>query len=82
MTATHQGVHSVNPQIVDATTAVNVKVLGEAPAEAMGLVYQATAHSIAVSMATSAQAQSGLQQIGVAIVGVTAKLIVALENGT
>ena len=73
---------AVNPQIIDATTAVNVKVLGEAPAEAMGMVYLGAAHSLSISLATAAQAQAGLQQIGNAIVGATAKMIVALEKGS
>ena len=74
------GAYTVNPQVIDATTAVNVKVIGEAPAEAMGLVYLGSAHSLAVSLATAAQAQSGLQQIGNAIVGATANLITSMET--
>lgn len=35
----------VNPQITDAVTQTNVKVLGESPAMAMGLIYQTMAHS-------------------------------------
>ena len=38
---------SVNSQITDSVTQANVKVLGDAPAIAMGNLYQATAQSIA-----------------------------------
>jgi hypothetical protein len=39
---------SVNGQITDAITQANVKVLGDAPALAMGSVFQAMAHSIGI----------------------------------
>lgn len=57
----------VNGQITDAVTQTNVKVLGEAPAQSMGLVYQALAHSISLAMENAQQAQGGLQQIGNAV---------------
>jgi len=57
----------VNAQITDAVTQTNVKVLGEAPAQAMALVYQTMAHSISLAMENAQQAQGGLQQIGNAV---------------
>ena len=36
---------AVNSQITDAVTQSNVKVVGEAPAMAMGAIYQSLAHS-------------------------------------
>lgn len=50
----------VNPQITDAVTQANVKVLGDAPAIALGNLYQATAQALANAAhnATSAQQQS------------------------
>ncbi|WP_299921105.1 RebB family R body protein [uncultured Pelagimonas sp.] len=36
---------AVNSQITDAVTQANVKVLGEAPAMAMGTLFQTMAHS-------------------------------------
>ena len=39
---------TVNDQITDAVTQVNVKVLGEAPAEALGSLYQSMAHSTGI----------------------------------
>jgi hypothetical protein len=57
----------VNGQITDAVTQANVKVLGEAPAQSMALVYQTMAHSISLAMENAQQAQGGLQQIGNAV---------------
>lgn len=36
----------VNPQVTDAVTQANVKVVGQSPAMAMGNLYQANAHSM------------------------------------
>lgn len=49
----------VNDQITDAVTQSNVKVVGEAPAMAMGAIYQSLAHSsgILFENATSSQQQ-------------------------
>lgn len=38
---------AVNSQITDSVTQVNTKVLGDAPAMAMGNLYQATAQALA-----------------------------------
>lgn len=49
----------VNGQITDAVTQSNVKVVGEAPAMAMGAIYQSLAHSTGIlyENATSSQQQ-------------------------
>ena len=49
----------VNGQITDAVTQANVKVLGDAPAMAMGALYQSLSHSTGILFenATSAQQQ-------------------------
>ncbi|GAA5241215.1 hypothetical protein BMMON2_40370 [Burkholderia mallei] len=51
---------SVNDQITDSVTQANTKVLGDAPAIAMGNLYQATAQALANTAhnATNAQQQS------------------------
>jgi len=51
---------AVNSQITDAITQANVKVLGDAPAVALGSLYQAIAQSLSLSAqnATSAQQQA------------------------
>ena len=50
----------VNDQITDSITQANTKVLGDAPAIAMGNLYQATAQALsnAAHNATNAQQQS------------------------
>jgi hypothetical protein len=50
----------VNDQITDSVTQANTKVLGDAPAIAMGNLYQATAQALANAAhnATNAQQQS------------------------
>ena len=53
---------AINSQITDAITQANVKVLGDAPAMAMGNVYQAVAQALANAAhnATSAQQQNNV----------------------
>lgn len=53
---------SVNDQITDSVTQPNVKVLGDAPAIAMGNLYQATAQALANAAhnATTAQMQNNV----------------------
>ncbi|HBB96140.1 MAG TPA: RebB protein [Blastocatellia bacterium] len=48
---------TVNPQITDAITQTNVKVVAEAPAMALGSLYQAMANSIAMAAANAVFSQ-------------------------
>lgn len=48
----------VNEQITDAVTQSNVKVVGEAPAMAMGSIYQAAAHSTGILFQNAVSAQN------------------------
>ncbi|NML32803.1 RebB family R body protein [Paraburkholderia antibiotica] len=48
---------SVNSQITDAVTQSNVKVVAEAPAMAMGSLYQTMAHSTGILFENSVSAQ-------------------------
>lgn len=48
---------SVNSQITDAVTQSNVKVIGEAPAMAMGSLYQTMAHSTGLLFENATRAQ-------------------------
>ena len=48
---------TVDPQITDAITQTNVKVLGEAPAMAMGSLYQTIGNSVAMAAANAVYAQ-------------------------
>jgi len=47
----------VNDQITDAVTQTNVAVLGNAPAQAMGTVYQTAAHSLGIMFENNTQMQ-------------------------
>ena len=53
----------VNPQVTDSVTQANTKVLGDAPAMAMGSVYQSLAHSTGLLYENAVNAQ---QQANVA----------------
>ena len=46
-----------NGQVTDAITQTNVKVLGEAPAMAMGSLYQTMGNSVAMAAANAVYAQ-------------------------
>jgi hypothetical protein len=52
---------AVNGQITDAVTQANVKVLGDAPAMAMGAIYQSLAHSTGILYQNATSAQQQLQ---------------------
>ena len=53
----------MNPQVTDAVTQSNVKVLGEAPAEAVAVATQALAHAVSLAMENATQTQGGMQQV-------------------
>lgn len=72
----------VNTQITDAITQTNVKVLGEAPAQSMGMVYQTMAHSLSLSMQNAVVAQNGMQQVNAAVISTACQKILALTSKT
>ncbi|MUO79074.1 antirepresssor protein RebB [Agrobacterium vitis] len=49
---------TVNPVITDAVTQANVKVVGEAPAMAMGSLYQTASHSTGLMFENAVTAQN------------------------
>lgn len=55
---------SVNPQITDAVTQTNVKVLAEAPALALGSIYQSLAHSTGILFENAVNAQQQQNILG------------------
>jgi hypothetical protein len=67
---------SVNDQITDSVTQANVKVLGDAPAVALGNLYQATAQALANAAhnATNGQQQSYVTAQAATTMGVTTLL--------
>ncbi len=48
---------TVNGQVTDAITQTNLKVVGEAPAMAMGSLYQTIGNSVAMAAANAVYAQ-------------------------
>ena len=66
---------AVNPQVTGAIADTNVKVLGEAPAVAMALLYETVAHSVALAMTAAEQGQEQMEKIGEAIASAAAKNI-------
>ena len=54
---------AVNGQITDAVTQSNVKVVGDAPAMAMGAIFQSLAHSTGILYENAASSQ---QQLAIA----------------
>lgn len=65
----------VNPQITDSVTQTNVKTLAEVPAYSMGLVYQATGHSLSLMVTTAGQTQESMQKVTQSIAAVAAAKI-------
>jgi len=64
---------AVNSQITDSVTQVNTKVLGDAPAIAMGNLFQATSQALGLAAlnATNAQQQSNMAAQATTTMGVT-----------
>ncbi len=64
---------SVNDQITDSVTQANTKVLGDAPAIAMGNLFQATAQALANAAhnATTSQQQTNITAQAATTMGVT-----------
>jgi hypothetical protein len=64
---------SVNSQITDSVTQANTKVLGDAPAMAMGNLFQATAQALANAAhnASSSQHQTNVTAQAATTMGVT-----------
>lgn len=55
--------NEVNPQITDAVTQANVKVLGEAPVEALAMAMQSMSNAVGLSLENATQTQGGMQQV-------------------
>lgn len=73
---------SVNDQITDSVTQANVKVLGDAPAMAMGNLFQATAQALgnAAHNATLAQQQTNITAQAATTAGVA--MLYSLDSAT
>jgi hypothetical protein len=73
----------VNPQITDAITQTNVKVLGEAPAMAMGSLYQTIGNSVAMAAANNvhSQQQANVTYQAASTMGVAKLINLKLTSG-
>ena len=67
----------VNGQITDAVTQSNVKVLGDAPAMAMGAIYQSLAHSTGILYENAVGSQ---QQLGIAAQAATNQGVIQIYS--
>jgi len=67
----------VNDQITDSVTQANVKVLGDAPAMAMGAMYQSLAHSTGILYENAVGAQ---QQLGIAAQAATNQGVIQIYS--
>src|SRR5436305_11179673 len=67
----------VNGQITDAVTQANVKVLGDAPAMAMGAIYQSLGHSTGILYENAASAQ---QQLAIAAQAATNQGVIQIYS--
>lgn len=66
----------VNAQITDAVTQTNVKVLGEAPAEALGVSFQSMSNAVSLALENATSIQHGTQLIENTATGALVSLIV------
>ncbi len=70
---------AVNDQITDSVTQANVKVLGDAPAMALGSLYQATAQALGIA---AQNAVSNQQQTNILSQAATTQSVIALISST
>jgi hypothetical protein len=72
----------VNSQITDAITQTNVKVLGEAPAMALGSLYQTVANSVAMAAANAvySQQQANVTYQAASTMGVAKLLSLTIQS--
>jgi hypothetical protein len=68
----------VNAQITDAVTQTNVKVVAEAPAQAIASLYQVASHSAGLSLQNAVHSQQALNQVSSAVVSKAVALIMAI----
>lgn len=68
---------AVNGQITDSVTQSNVKVLGDAPAFAMGAIFQSLAHSTGILYENAASAQ---QQLAISAQAATNQGVIQLYS--
>lgn len=65
----------VNPQVTDAVTQTNVKVVAEAPAQAIASLYQVMTSATGMASQNAVSSQQALNQLLPLIVGKAVKII-------
>ena len=73
---------AVNSQITDSVTQANTKVLGDAPAIAMGNLYQATAQALANAAHNATMAQQQMYVTAQAATTMGVSLLYSLDTGS
>ncbi|KAF1007844.1 RebB family R body protein [Pseudomonas sp. SDO524_S393] len=72
----------VNSQITDAVTQTNVKVVAEAPAQAIASLYQVASSSAGLSLQNAVSSQQAMNQISNAVISKAVSLIMQIgEKG-
>ncbi|MBG4943914.1 RebB family R body protein [Pseudomonas aeruginosa] len=71
---------AVNNQITDAVTQSNVKVIGEAPAMALGSIFQTMAHSTGILFENSVAAQQQQNALALAASNMGVMQIYSLDT--
>jgi len=71
---------AVNDQITDAVTQADVKVLGDAPAMAMGAIYQSLAHATGILFENAVSAQQNAAMLAQAATNMGIMQIYALTT--
>ncbi|CAG9211588.1 MULTISPECIES: RebB family R body protein [Burkholderiaceae] len=71
---------AVNGQITDAVTQTNVKVVAEAPAQALASLYQFASHSAGLSLQNAVHSQQALNQISSAVISKAVTMILAVGD--
>lgn len=72
---------TVNPQVTDAVTQTNVKVVAEAPAQAMATLYQVAAQAAAIAMGNANSNQGNLNALNPSIVATAISIITGKSVG-
>lgn len=72
---------SVNPQITDAVTQTNVKVVAEAPAQSIAALYQVAGQATGLAMQNATANQHALNDLMNAIVAKGSQMIMSISAG-
>ena len=73
---------SVNDQITDAVTQSGTQVLGDASAQAMGLLYQAAAHAQGLAAANAVTQQQNTQTLAQAATTLAVNALLGAAKAT